>query len=68
MLGGSVITETVFGVPGIGRLLVQAVGSADYPVIQYCILMFAVFFIAINLATDLLTQWMDPRTRQPAVR
>lgn len=64
MLGGSVITETVFGVPGIGRLLVQAVGSSDYPIIQYCILMFAVFFIVINLATDLLTQWMDPRTRE----
>lgn len=68
MLGGSVITETVFGVPGIGRLLVQAVGSSDYPIIQYCILMFAVFFIVINLATDLLTQWLDPRTRQPATR
>ncbi|MCC7283370.1 MAG: ABC transporter permease [Acetobacteraceae bacterium] len=68
MLGGSVITETVFGVPGIGRLLVQAVGSSDYPIIQYCILMFAVFFIVINLATDLLTQWMDPRTRQAATR
>ena len=50
----------------IGRT--ETRGSADYPVIQYCILMFAVFFIAINLATDLLTQWMDPRTRQPAVR
>ncbi len=68
MLGGSVITETVFGVPGLGRLLVQAVGSSDYPIIQYCILMFAVFFIVINLATDLLTQWLDPRTRQPATR
>ncbi|MCC6305284.1 MAG: ABC transporter permease [Rhodobacteraceae bacterium] len=68
MLGGSVINETVFGVPGIGRLLVQAVGSSDYPIIQYCILMFAVFFVVINLATDLLTMWLDPRTRQPVTR
>ncbi len=68
MLGGAVITETVFGVPGIGRLLVQAVGSSDYPIIQYCILMFAVFFILINLATDLLTLWLDPRTREMAIR
>jgi peptide/nickel transport system permease protein/glutathione transport system permease protein len=64
MLGGSVVTETVFGIPGVGRLLVDAVSRADYPVIQYVILMFAVFFVAINLATDILTQWLDPRTRQ----
>lgn len=64
MLGGSVVTETVFGIPGVGRLLVDAVSRADYPVIQYAILMFAVFFVAINLVTDLLTQWLDPRTRE----
>ena len=63
MLGGSVVTETVFGVPGLGRLLVSAVSSSDYPVIQYSVLMFAVFFVLINLATDLLGQWLDPRTR-----
>lgn len=66
MLGGSVVTETVFGVPGLGRLLVSAVGSSDYPVIQYCVLLFAVFFVLINLATDLLGQWLDPRTRDYA--
>lgn len=64
MLGGSVVTETVFGIPGVGRLLVDAVTRADYPVIQYAILMFAVFFVVINLVTDLLTQWLDPRTRE----
>src|SRR6478609_584705 len=63
MLGGSVVTETVFGIPGVGRLLVDAVSRADYPVVQYTILMFAIFFVLINLATDLLTQWLDPRTR-----
>lgn len=63
MLGGSVITETVFGIPGVGRLLVDAVSRADYPVIQYSILMFAFFFVLINLMTDLLTQWLDPRAR-----
>ncbi|MEG3133808.1 ABC transporter permease [Rouxiella sp. T17] len=61
MLGGSVVTETVFGVPGVGRLLVDSVSSADYPVIQYTILLFSVFFVLINLATDLLTLWLDPR-------
>lgn len=64
MLGGSVVTETVFGIPGVGRLLVDAVSRADYPIIQYTILMFAVFFVVINLVTDLLTQWLDPRTRE----
>ncbi|RWR27117.1 ABC transporter permease [Sinirhodobacter populi] len=64
MLGGSVVTETVFGIPGLGRLLVEAVGSSDYPVIQYCVLMFAAVFIVINLATDLIGQWLDPRTRE----
>ncbi len=39
---------------------------SDYPVIQYTILMFAIFFVLINLATDLLTQWLDPRTREEA--
>ncbi|PSC05265.1 hypothetical protein SLNSH_08605 [Alsobacter soli] len=63
MLGGSVVTETVFGIPGVGRLLVDAVTRADYPVVQYTILMFAIFFVLINLATDLITQWLDPRTR-----
>lgn len=64
MLGGSVVTETVFGIPGLGRLLVDAVTTSDFPVIQYCVLMFAAIFIVINLATDLLGQWLDPRTRE----
>ena len=66
MLGGSVVTENVFGLPGLGRLLVQGVSSSDYPVVQYTVLMFAIFFIVINLFTDLLTQWLDPRTRGAA--
>ena len=55
---------------GDGRFLagelVEAVSRSDYPVIQYTILMFAIFFVLINLATDLLTQWLDPRTREEA--
>lgn len=66
MLGGSVVTENVFALPGLGRLLVQGVSSSDYPVIQYTVLLFAIFFVAINLVTDLLTQWLDPRTRAAA--
>lgn len=68
LLGGAVVTETVFAVPGIGRLLVDAAGGADYPVVQYCVLMFAVFFIIVNSLTDLASQWLDPRTRQFAMR
>lgn len=63
MLGGAVVTETVFGIPGVGRLLVDAVSGDDYPVIEYSILMFAVFFLAINFLTDVITRWLDPRTR-----
>lgn len=63
LLGGSVVTETVFGIPGVGRLLVDAVTRIDYPVIQYSILMFAGFFILINILVDIITQWLDPRTR-----
>lgn len=63
MLGGAVVTENVFGLPGLGRLLVQGVSGSDYPIVQYTVLMFAMFFILVNLATDLLTQWLDPRTR-----
>lgn len=66
MLGGSVVTENVFALPGLGRLLVQGVSSSDYPVVQYTVLLFAIFFVAINLVTDLLTQWLDPRTRAAA--
>ena len=63
LLGGAVLTETVFNRPGIGRLLVGALRQRDYPVIQSTLMMFAGFVIFVNLAVDLLYGFIDPRMR-----
>jgi peptide/nickel transport system permease protein len=63
LLGGAVVTEQIFSIPGIGRLVVQAVYDRDYPVIQGCILFIAMIFIIINLVVDLLYGLLDPRIR-----
>ena len=63
VLTGAVITETVFSWPGIGRLLVQSIGFRDYPVVQGCILLIAVTYLAVNLLTDLAYGVLDPRIR-----
>ena len=63
LLGGAVLTESVFSWPGVGRLLVDSIGSRDYPVVQGVVLMLSVAFIAINLLTDLLYAYVDPRIR-----
>lgn len=63
LLGGAVITETVFSIPGIGRLLVQSITTRDYPVMQGCVLAVAFGFVVINLITDLLCVRLDPRIR-----
>ena len=63
VLTGAVITETVFAWPGIGRLLVQSIGFRDYPLVQGCILLIAVTYLAVNLITDLLYGVLDPRIR-----
>ena len=63
LLAGSIITETIFSWPGIGRLLVQAIGARDYPLVQGCILFIALCTVAVNLATDLLYSRLDPRIR-----
>lgn len=63
LLGGTVLTETVFSWPGIGRLLVESILARDYPVIQGSILVFALLFILINLTVDLLYGLIDPRVR-----
>ena len=63
LLSGAVVTETIFSWPGIGRLVVEAISSRDYPVIQGCILFFAVVFVLINLVVDLLYGILDPRIR-----
>jgi len=63
-LGGSVVTEVVFTYPGLGRLLVQAISTRDYPLIQGIILVIIVIFMLINLAVDMLYAYIDPRIEQ----
>jgi peptide/nickel transport system permease protein/oligopeptide transport system permease protein len=61
LLGGAVLTETVFGWPGMGQLLVDAIAARDYPVVQGIVLTFSTLFILVNLAVDLLYGMLDPR-------
>lgn len=63
LLGGTVVTETVFSWPGIGRLIVQSVAQRDYPVIIAGVFVVSLVFVAINLAVDLLYGVLDPRVR-----
>ena len=63
LLGGAVVTETVFSWPGIGRLIVQAIAARDFPVVQAAVLLLAVTFVGINLLTDMLYAVLDPRIR-----
>jgi peptide/nickel transport system permease protein len=63
LLGGAVVTETVFAWPGIGRLAVQSIYNRDYPVVQCTVFLAAVMFIVINFAVDLLYGVLDPRAR-----
>lgn len=63
LLAGSLITETIFSWPGIGRLTVQAIQTRDYPVVQGCVLLIATSYVLINFAADLLYKLIDPRVR-----
>ena len=63
LLGGAVLTETVFGWPGIGRLLVDSIFSRDFPVVQGIVLLLAASFVAVNLVVDVLYAYVDPRIR-----
>jgi len=63
LLAGAIVTETIFSWPGIGRLAVQAIESRDYPLVQGCILLIAVTYVVVNLATDLVYAVVDPRVR-----
>ena len=63
LLGGLVIMEIIFVVPGMGTSLVQAVSQRDYPTVQAFIFVMAVVFLLVNLAVDLLYAWLDPRIR-----
>lgn len=63
LLAGAVITETVFGWEGVGRLLVESIEKRDYPVTQACVLVIALTYVLVNLLTDLVYARLDPRVR-----
>jgi len=63
LLGGTVVTETVFSWPGVGRLIVQSVGQRDYPVIIAGVVVVCLIFVIVNLIVDLLYAYLDPRVR-----
>jgi peptide/nickel transport system permease protein len=63
LLGGAVLTETVFSLPGLGRLLVTSINARDYPVVQGCVLVIALSFVIVNLVVDLIYALVDPRIR-----
>jgi peptide/nickel transport system permease protein len=61
LMGGVVVTETVFSWPGVGRLAIQAIYARDFPVVQAVVLLFALIFVVVNLIVDLLYAVLDPR-------
>ncbi len=63
LLGGVVVMEVIFGIPGMGTRLIYSVGYRDYPVVQTIVLLMALIFLVINLIVDLLYGWLDPRIR-----
>lgn len=63
LLGGAVVTETVFTLPGMGRLVVQSVERRDFPVIQGAVMLIAMIYILVNLLVDILYVFLDPRIR-----
>ena len=63
LLGGAILTETVFAWPGVGSLMVQGILARDFPLVQGCVLVVALSFVLVNLAVDLLYAWLDPRIR-----
>ncbi len=63
MIGGTVVTETVFNLPGVGNLVVRAVLRRDYPVIQGTLLVIAAIYVFINLGVDFVYTLVDPRIR-----
>jgi ABC-type dipeptide/oligopeptide/nickel transport system permease component len=63
VLGGSVITETIFAWPGLGRLVIQAINTRDIPLVQAIVIVFAVTFVGVNLLVDLTYAYFDPRIR-----
>ena len=65
LLSGAIITESIFDWPGLGTLLLGGIYGRDYPLVQGCVLVIALTYVAVNLATDLAYGWIDPRIRRP---
>jgi peptide/nickel transport system permease protein len=63
LLGGTVIIEQVFSIPGVGRLIIGAIAARDFPVMQGGLLFLAVIYLVVNLAVDILYAVIDPRVR-----
>ncbi|MGR3322431.1 MAG: ABC transporter permease [Pseudooceanicola sp.] len=63
LLGGTIIIEQIFGIPGVGRLLIHAVYTRDFIVIQGCVTFFALTFVTVNFLVDIAYAWLDPRVR-----
>ncbi len=63
LLGGAILTESVFSIPGMGRLAVEAIKARDYPIVQGAVLYIAMAYVVINLMVDLLYAWVDPKLR-----
>lgn len=66
LLGGAVITETVFSWPGLGQLTIESIQRRDYPTLQACVLLISVAYVAVNTLTDMVYGWLDPRVRYGA--
>ncbi len=66
LLAGAIVTETIFAWPGIGRLVVQAIGARDYPLVQGCVLVIGTSYVVINAVTDVVLGLLDPRMRDAA--
>lgn len=66
LLAGAIVTETIFAWPGLGRLVVQAIGARDYPLVQGCVLVIGTSYVVINALTDVVLRILDPRMRNAA--
>jgi peptide/nickel transport system permease protein len=64
LLGGAVVTEQIFNIPGVGRLLIQAVGRRDVPLVQGTVLIIAGVYVLMNLLVDVISAVLDPRIRK----
>ena len=63
LLGGAVVTETIFSWPGVGRLIMNSISKRDYPMIQGTTLVMCTLFLLINLLVDIICAWLNPKIR-----